>query len=124
MSVRAVDRARARVVAAAGLRRAAEDGVVLPERLRIWRLAGLGPDSSAPGAEDGDAIEPMAVVLERATSEEQRQANGLHVTPAWLADHLVGRAFDLVDDDIPSVCDPACGGGAFLLAAARAMEAQ
>jgi len=47
-----------------------------------------------------------------------RKTRGAFYTPPAVADHLVGWALAGLDD--PVVCDPACGGGAFLLAAARA----
>ncbi len=133
-------------VAVAG--EAARRGSALPGDLLIWRLAGIGPPAgpsaespagAAPSGDDGaapagdvDAIDPAAVVgaaLESATDEDRRRAQGLHVTPRWLADDLVAHALppppargasEPVDR---TVCDPACGGGAFLLAAARRLHA-
>jgi predicted RNA methylase len=46
-----------------------------------------------------------------------RHARGAYYTPPAVADRLVAWAVAGLDD--PVVCDPACGGGAFLLAAAR-----
>lgn len=65
----------------------------------------------------------LAAALEAATSSRERRSRGLHVTPAWLADHLVGLVVDEVRPE-PTACDPACGGGAFLLAVARALHAR
>ena len=127
MPTRAGDRRRAQAVAAAGLRQATGAGQELPSDLRIWGLAGAEPESwveaDASGNGGGAAVD-LAVVLERSTSAVQRRAKGLHVTPDWLADHLVGRALTILPAAVggPAVCDPACGGGAFLLAAARALE--
>ena len=127
MPTRAGDRRRAQAVAAAGLRQATGAGQELPSDLRIWGLAGAEPESwveaDASGNGGGAAVD-LAVVLERSTSAVQRRAKGLHVTPDWLADHLVGRALTILPAAAggPAVCDPACGGGAFLLAAARALE--
>jgi predicted RNA methylase len=47
-----------------------------------------------------------------------RRGRGAYYTPPAVADRLVAWALAGLDD--PVVCDPACGGGAFLLAAARA----
>jgi hypothetical protein len=48
-----------------------------------------------------------------------RHRRGVHYTPAPVAELLVERALGRVDDGpVPLVCDPSCGGGAFLLAAA------
>jgi N-6 DNA Methylase len=114
---------RARAVAAAAVRLAATTGRRLPDDLRLWRLAGGRPEVDAgvvePAARDAD----LAAALEAATGPEQRRANGLHVTPRWLADRLVARALDGVGAaPAVAVCDPACGGGAFLVAAARRLH--
>jgi hypothetical protein len=139
------DQERAQAVAEAALRQAAASGVSLPDDLRLWTIAGLGADRSrepvavaavdavatpAPSAagsrdEDESPVEGLASVLEAVTPAEQRRANGLHVTPAWLADELVALVLDglAVSPDELTICDPACGGGAFLLSAARALHA-
>lgn len=76
----------------------------------------------------GDRLaDSIGAVLERATGDDHRHAHGLHVTPRWLADHLVALVLPQVPpprlgDPSPAVCDPACGGGAFLLAAARQLN--
>src|SRR3954453_10437319 len=51
----------------------------------------------------------------------QRRRDGVHYTPADVADGLVRIALDGLDCAEPVICDPACGGGAFLLAAGRAL---
>jgi hypothetical protein len=67
----------------------------------------------------------MGAALEAATDSTRRRAQGLHVTPPWLAEHLAGLALPADDPAAAdaSVCDPACGGGAFLLAAAERLAA-
>jgi hypothetical protein len=119
------DHERAQAVAEAALRQAAATGVSLPADLRLWTLAGLGT-SPAPAAVGGPSGEALASVLEAVTPPAQRRVNGLHVTPAWLADELVALALDGVATrpDELTICDPACGGGAFLLSAARALHAR
>jgi hypothetical protein len=118
------ERGRARAVAAAAVRLARTTGRRLPDDLRLWALAGGRPDiddtvaepALAPGAD-------LAAALEAATGPDQRRANGLHVTPRWLADRLVARALEgLGTTPAVTVCDPACGGGAFLVAAARRLH--
>ena len=126
-TVTASDRRRALVVAEAVLAQAQATGVELPRELALWDLAGCGASGPLPAIEAaGEGSPALAAVLERATPGEQRRVNGLHVTPAWLADHLVGRALDGValPLDRLALCDPACGGGAFLLAGARALHAR
>lgn len=139
------DRQRARVVAEAVRAEAERADVRLPEDLRLWVLAaestvnGDRPSDSAaetapdgpdlpqvrPSQDDADAG-GLAAVLEAATGRDTRRANGLHVTPGWLADRLIELAFADIEDDPArrTVCDPACGGGAFLVAAARALHAR
>jgi N-6 DNA Methylase len=118
------ERGRARAVAVAAVRLAAATGRRLPDDLRLWALAGGRPDVDDTIAEP--AVTPgadLAAALEAATGNDQRRANGLHVTPRWLADRLVARALDgLGAAPAVTVCDPACGGGAFLVAAARRLH--
>jgi predicted RNA methylase len=54
-------------------------------------------------------------------SPARRRALGAFYTPGDVADRLVGLA---LPDGAPRVCDPACGDGAFLLAAARRLESR
>jgi hypothetical protein len=135
------DRARARAVTAAVAAAADEAGVTLDDRLVIWSLAGDRPPAAPgrPGHAGADAAGPVGAdapgladllgrALESATADHDRKALGLHVTPGWLADRLVTMA--LPPGRVPgtgggpTVCDPACGGGAFLLAAARHLHAR
>jgi hypothetical protein len=126
------DRDRARAVAAAAVRMATTTGRRLPDGLRLWALAGGRPevDAAVESVVDPDVAVPavapgadLAAALEAATGHDQRRANGLHVTPRWLADRLVVRALDgLGAAPAVTFCDPACGGGAFLVAAARRLH--
>lgn len=127
---------------------AARSHVGLGDDLRIWSLAGGRPDlppgdavsasdglppggappdrhdrDGHPGDADADAAGMLGAALEAATPRDRRRSQGLHVTPRWLAERLVGRALPGAapsgGESGPTVCDPACGGGAFLVAAAR-----
>jgi hypothetical protein len=124
-------------VAAAGERLAATHGVDLPDDLHLWALAGGRPATATPDGAPPSPYAPTTVeadlagALEAATSASARRRRGLHVTPRWLADHLVGLVLDSEPrsraaalTEPPVVCDPACGGGAFLLAVARALHAR
>lgn len=89
-----------------------------------------GPADQAVDQAPEDGPDALAVALERATDPRQRRARGLHVTPRWLADRLVALGLPspagapaAVAGTRPTVCDPACGGGAFLVAAGRRLEA-
>ena len=92
-------------------------------------------------AVDDDPAGLVGAALERATDRSRRRAHGLHVTPAWLARELVARALPPAAAPTTSgtgvaqprsaarraaatVCDPACGGGAFLVAAAQLLHEQ
>jgi hypothetical protein len=114
-------------------RAAAASGVELDDDLLIWSLAGRrpAPDSSLAAAGGGDlgavdAAGRLGAALEAATDDDRRRALGLHVTPRWLAEQLVSLALPTAppgaDHAWPTVCDPACGGGAFLVAAARHLD--
>lgn len=120
------DRRRAAAVARLVARGERAVGVRL-DGLRVWALAGgrpeAGPDDGPLDAEA--AADRLAPALEAATDGRRRRAQGLHVTPRWLAELLVDRALPAAPGAVaahgpwPTVCDPACGGGAVLLAAAR-----
>ncbi|MGQ0431283.1 MAG: N-6 DNA methylase [Microthrixaceae bacterium] len=88
-------------------------GVELDDDLALWALGGGRPRAApAPGRP-----EELGLLLEAATNAPHRRARGLHYTPEELAAGVVERA--LAGHREPSVCDPSCGGGALLLAAAR-----
>lgn len=153
--------ARAAQVAAAVVQAASTAGVALGDELLIWSLSGgrpaappaVGEGSLGGGGGDGgpsrrDAADALGRALEIATADDRRRAQGLHVTPRWLADHLVALAVPPAATAVgpdrvatrsagavlpagaaaaraaPAVCDPACGGGAFLLAVARRLHAR
>jgi hypothetical protein len=97
-----------------------------PKLARLWRVRavalGLSPTlwdadeappcTAADPAQLGAAYEALRV--------EGRRAAGRYYTPAALAAAVVARACAAVSSRGASqwtVCDPACGGGAFLLAA-------
>ena len=64
--------------------------------------------------------------LELLTASDPRQERGAHFTPMRLADRVARRAVDNLatkqSQSPPVVLDPAAGGGAFLLAAARTLR--
>ncbi|MEO7428677.1 MAG: N-6 DNA methylase [Acidimicrobiales bacterium] len=105
--------ARAVVVATRAAELAAASGVELRDDLALWRLAGGRPAAAAVAGRP----EELGTLLEATIDAPQREARGAHYTPEHLARDLVARA--LVGHRDPTVCDPACGGGALLLAAAR-----
>ncbi|MET0901697.1 MAG: N-6 DNA methylase [Acidimicrobiales bacterium] len=98
-------------------RRAAELAVAasidLPDDLALWGLAGGRP---TVGPVPGDP-EELGTLLEGALGALTRRRQGVHHTPRALAVSLVERAIG--ERARPVIGDPACGGGALLLAAAR-----
>ncbi len=92
---------------------AAATGVDLPDGLALWSLADGHPEvAPVPGAP-----EELGELLEASFDPVERQRRGAHFTPIALADELIDRA--LAGHGRPSIGDPACGGGALLLAGAR-----
>jgi hypothetical protein len=55
-------------------------------------------------------------------ADGHRRQRGVHYTPDSVAETLVERALGGVDVELPLICDPSCGGGVFLLAAARLLR--
>lgn len=109
------ERARSMARLASGL--AAGAGVALPDDLGLWSLAGGRPDAAATHA--GDPAATLGSALEAALTHGERR-RGAHFTPAAVADRVVELALAAIDvRRPPRVVDPACGGGALLLAAAR-----
>ena len=60
--------------------------------------------------------------FERGVDPRARRSRGVHYTPAPLAELLVARAMEQLDGVPRAVCDPSCGSGAFLLAAADELQ--
>lgn len=80
-----------------------------------------------------DGLEPaflcpdlLGLAWERLMSRGQKRTHGAHFTPSELANDVVARTLDgRFAKGVPArVWDPAAGGGAFLLAAARAIESR
>ena len=89
------------------------------------------PPASIPTLLDAlEAIDASVDLLGRAweqlLADEARRQQGAHFTPPAVADRLVGlvlESSEAATGTAPcAVWDPAAGGGAFLLAAARALE--
>ncbi len=103
---------RAGVLARVAVSLAGGAGVALPDSLLLWHLAGERPvaparPSSDPGQELGDELERLL--------DELARRRGAHFTPPAVADRVAVMAIDQPG----RVADPACGGGAMLLAAGR-----
>lgn len=136
----------ARCIAAASGVPAAMVAVVRAAALRTgWpveraglRLLANADDDTASGERRLDPVpadmavpELFGAVHEALVEPEGRRAAGVHYTPSGVAGPLVAIALDGVADggestsnrrrqhSVATVCDPAVGGGAFLLAAAR-----
>jgi len=109
----------ARAVLAAALRDALRrEGLAPPPPLQ---LLDADPAPGAPAVRDPAAL---GALHERLTGPDERAQRGAWYTPDWLAEQLVARALpDAMAARLGPVVDPACGGGAFLLAAADRLVA-
>jgi predicted RNA methylase len=93
------------------------------------RAADAGRDAVlrdvATGAIRAPAAPPLpellGMVCEALQPDETRRAGGVFYTPPAVAARIVDEALALLDGDPAGwrICDPACGGGAFLVAVAR-----
>jgi hypothetical protein len=100
------------VLAGAAVALARRDGVRLPGDLAL--LAHEPVEVDVP---DGAGPEWLGALHESLLGAPARKRRGAWYTPADVAARLVAWATDGLDR--PVVLDPACGGGAFLLEAAR-----
>lgn len=71
-----------------------------------------------PPMPDGAGADLLGLAHEALLAPVDRKARGAHYTPPALADRLVALS---LPSTATAVLDPACGGGAFLLAAGRAL---
>ncbi len=67
------------------------------------------------------AVQASIHAHESSVSAEQRKADGVHYTPAVLAKFLVEQAIATLGYVPQQICDPTCGAGSFLIAAADAL---
>lgn len=85
----------------------------------------MGPEGLSGPHEDLAGALALGTAHERAQHPDERRRRGAHFTPYDLASRLVAVALDGVDVDASfTMCDPACGGGVFLLATAEALVAR
>lgn len=100
------------MLAGAAVALARRDRVRLPEDLAL-----LAHEPAAFELPPGAGPELLGALHESLLGRPARRRRGAFYTPADVAARLVGWAVEGLDR--PVVLDPACGGGAFLLAAAR-----
>ena len=67
------------------------------------------------------AVQARILAHESSVPAEQRKADGVHYTPAVLARFLVEQAIAALGYVPQQICDPTCGAGSFLIAAADAL---
>ena len=91
---------------------ARRDGIRLPDDLAL-----LAHEPAPFELPDGSGPELLGALHESLLGRPARRARGAFYTPSDVAARLVGWAVEGLDR--PVVLDPACGGGAFLLEAAR-----
>ena len=117
-----VSSSRAEDLARVALGLARGGGIDLPDRLALWDLAGGRPRSARthPVADPAGAL---GAALERRLTSRERQ-RGAHYSPPPLASRIGELALPVVDaTSPPTVCDPSCGAGSLLLAAADRIRA-
>lgn len=68
-----------------------------------------------------DAPRALVEAYESSIDPERRRRTGAHYTPETVARRVVDLAFGAFGGSPGSVCDPTCGAGSFLLAAADAL---
>lgn len=112
---------RARTVAAVAVAVAERLGVELPDLALLGEWGRPAAVALPPGEVD---VELLGTAYEALQEQTVRRSAGVVYTPAAVASELTALAFDSVVGGVETVCDPAVGAGAFLLAAARCLEAR
>ena len=83
-------------------------------------------EAALAAAEFDCTVDLLGIVWEQLLAHADRRSQGAHFTPREVADRIANLAFDRVPNAQSSrkwkIWDPSCGGGAFLLAAARWLE--
>jgi hypothetical protein len=132
----AVEAARLRPLLAVAARTMADlSGLSDDDRGRLAPILPLlagpcSPDEAADalaGLDDGRDPGALGRLHQELLDPDHRHRRGVHYTPAPVAALLVTRALGgladrSLDRSLPLVCDPSCGGGAFLLAAADHLQ--
>ncbi len=99
----------------------AVSGVCASVPVPTWQvLEGLRTESGGVVADDARALGELHQAL---LPPLERKAAGAYFTPQWLIEHLLDQALEPALDLTPPhevlLCDPSCGSGLFLVAAAR-----
>lgn len=99
--------------------RCAEAGALDGSPLDVYR----GDVELAPVPASLAAPDLLGVAYQALLARPQRRQGGVFYTPRATAERLVEAAtHGWAAPAVPAVCDPACGGGAFLLAVGRWLE--
>lgn len=105
--------------------------LVRPWWQSLARGASGSPDSSDRGVKAAHLLGEVLDLLLAFEQGDERRKLGSHFTPSKVASGLVERGGRLVVEQNketlsvgPRVCDPACGGGAFLIEAGRWLATQ
>jgi len=68
-------------------------------------------------------LKDMESILENLIDKERKVSEGVVYTPEYIIDYIIEYSLSIYDaNDIPIVCDPACGSGGFLLRAIDLMS--
>lgn len=90
------------------------------------RPASADTEASLAALDDGDCTpDLLGLAWEQLLASADRRAQGAHFTPRPVADRVTALALEELDSiggEFTTAWDPTAGGGAFLLAAARAIE--
>lgn len=69
---------------------------------------------------DSFSVKDLEVVFENIIDNERKKKEGVVYTPDYIIDYIINhsiKVFKSSSNDIPIICDPACGSGGFLIQA-------
>lgn len=101
---------------------ASERGLDVEVLSSLLPLLADGDSQDRPDGHGVLTLSGLGELHQSLLADGHRRQRGVHYTPDSVAGTLVDRALGGVDVELPLICDPSCGGGVFLLAAARLLR--
>ncbi len=103
-------------------------GKAVDRAFNIQRISEISPASDLEtqllAATQGQfSLKQVEVAFENLSDADDKRAHGVVYTPNYIIDYIIKRCFAIrAGDNPPTILDPACGSGGFLLRAAKLLS--